>query len=249
MKKNKSKYIVAILFIIIGIGLIGSGVYLSNINPPSPKGDSKEKLSFELPEDSKLSIKNCKTEFCEMPETDYYNLLVNNWNYKLLTEKITKINQDTRNYYDQANKSTTDTEKCAAVKDLYFHEQRVITQYYNYENDKYVSIAVQRDIVNLCENKLERKKIEWYLYDKKNNKLLSQVEFKNKENITSEEITAATESVIKTINDEEKLNIIPQKEYDDVVYFYDFQGNILISFYVPEKNTYYAGTIRNNSVK
>lgn len=245
MKNKKIINLTMIIISIVGIFLIGGGLYLTSIKPTPVKDEPL----YDLPEESRLYIENCKTDQCPFPEKDSYNKLVLKKDYKALNKKIDKINQDTKKYYEQVKQTTTDTEKCAAVKDLYYHEQRVSTKYFNYENDKYVSIAVQRDIFNLCDNGFERKKIECYIYDKKSHNLLSQEDFLKKENITLEEIEAAYASVIKIINEEDKLNIIPQKQYADTVYYYDFEGNILVSFYVPEKNLYYSGTVRENKNK
>jgi len=230
--------------IVIAIALIGGGAYLT-----TRKTDSKSennKLFYDYPESMRLKITNCKTEDCEMPAEDNYDTLVINSSSKKLTKKIEKINNDTKQYYEQVKNSTTDNERCTAVKDKYYHEQRVVTNYYNYENEKYISIAVQRNIINLCTNEYNRKQIEWYLYDKSKDKLLTQQEFKEAERITDQEITSAIENIIKIINDEEGMNIVPGEQHNDIVVFYDFQGEILISAFIPEKNLYYTGTVRQN---
>ena len=215
--------------IVIAIALIGGGAYLT-----TRKTDSKSennKLFYDYPESMRLKITNCKTEDCEMPAEDNYDTLVINFSSKKLTKKIEKINNDTKQYYEQVKNSTTDNERCTAVKDKYYHEQRVVTNYYNYENEKYISIAVQRNIINLCTNEY---------------KLLTQQEFKEAERITDQEITSAIENIIKIINDEEGMNIVPGEQHNDIVVFYDFQGEILISAFIPEKNLYYTGTVRQN---
>lgn len=231
--------------IIGSITMIGMGTYMkiSKTNPNS----SNEKMNIALPESKRLKITNCKVDDCQITPVDNYDTLVIDSSYKKLNKKIEKINKDTKKYYDETNSSTTNNERCIEVKDKFYHEQRVTTHYYNYENKKYISVAVQRNIINLCTNEYTRKQVEWYLYDKNKDKLLTQEEFKKAENITDKEITAAIKNIIKIINDEEEESIVYGKQHNDIVVFYDFKGSIILSVFIPEKNIYYTGTVRQNN--
>lgn len=247
MKKTK-KIIVTVVFI-LAITFLASGVYLLVSKPDNKKITKDNNKFYSMPEEKRLSIKNCKTSICHTTETDYYDTLVVNDEYKALNEKVKKINKETKALYKMANESTTNTAQCASVKDMYYHEYRVNSVYFNYENDKYASVAVQRNIINLCANTYERKQLEWYLYDKGNKKLLTQEQFKEKEEITESAITLVINNTIQQINKDESTNIQPKVQYTDTVVFYDYQGNILVSFYIEELNTYTDAIVKVNVEK
>lgn len=246
---QKSKKIILIIIFILAISLLASGLYLL-VSKPNKTAVTKDNQKFySMPENQRLSIKNCKTSTCHTTEIDYYDTLVINEEYKALNEKVKQINQETKKYYNMANESNTNTPQCASVKELFHHEYRVNSVYFNYENDNYASIAVQRNIINLCTDTYERKKLEWYLYDKNSKQLLTQEQFKETEKITDSAITLVINNTIQQINKDESTNIQPKMQYEDIILFYDYQGNVLVSFFVEELNTYADAIVKVNVEK
>jgi hypothetical protein len=240
MKKRK-KLIISVIILIIAVCLIILGILFFTDKSSEEVADN---LFYSYPESERKTVKNCKTSDCEIPEEDTYLQLKLNTSYKLLDEKIDSINKDTLKYYKMANESDTNGSNCSSVKKLYYHEKRFTTDYFNYENEYYVSIAVQRTEYNLCSNDVTRSQVEWYMYDKENDKLLAQEELIEIENITQEEINKAITSAIDIINNEEDTEVSFQNDYSDIVLFYDYNGEILVSFYVPEMKLYYIGNVR-----
>lgn len=243
-KRNLNKLLLLILIIVLVIiAIIISVVYFKTKNT-SKETYMDEKYFFSYPEEEIKTIKNCKTSTCEIPKSDDYIQLKLNKSYGVLDEKVEKINSDTLKYYDLINATTTDSDSCSKVKSLYYHEKRLSTDYYNYENDNYISIAVQRTEFNLCTSKVSRSQVEWYMYDKANNKLITQEEFKEIEDILDDEIELKIKEAISNLSEEENIDIAVQDDYSDIVLFYGYGGRIFVSFYVPEISLYYVGNIR-----
>jgi hypothetical protein len=240
MKKIK-KLIFPIIILIVAVILIVLGILFFTNKDSEEVADN---LFYSYPESERKTVKNCKKSDCEIPQEDTYLQLKLNTSYKLLDEKIDSINKDTLEYYNTVSKSNTNGSNCSNVKKIYYHEKRVTTDYFNYENEYYVSIAVQRTEYNLCSNDVTRSQVEWYMYDKENDKLLTQEELIEIEDITQEEINKAITSAIDIINKEEDTEVSLQNDYSDIVLFYDYDGAILVSFYVPEMKLYYIGNIR-----
>ncbi len=238
-KKNKI-IIISLVFLVILAGIL---IFIFSRNNTS-------KQFFDYPETERKSIENCKVEEeCDIWNIDYYDKLVLDKKYDVLEEKISKINNDTEKYYEMVKKSDTKSDNCSKVKDMYNHSKRVVSNYTNYENSKYVSVSVKRIIYDLCEENLEAKQEETYIYDKNSKKIISQDEFKKKEKITDDEVYEAIKKTVKIIKDDVPEGIKLEEKYDDLVLLYGTDGDIYVSFYVKEANAYYTGTVRKNSEK
>lgn len=237
MKSKKKVLIITISVLVIILALVL--IFIFN------KKSSNDQF-FDYPESERKSIENCKAEGCDIWNTDNYDKLVLDKKYDVLKEKIDKINNDTEKYYQMVKKSNTNSDSCSKVKDMYNHRKRVVSHYTNYENKKYLSISVGRIIYDLCEDTIEPKQEETYIYDKKSKKILSQEEFKAKENISDKEIYNAIKKMVKIIKDDVPEGIKLQEKYDDTMLLYGTEGDICVSFYVKEANAYYTGTVREN---
>lgn len=237
--KSKNKIIIVTISIILIIIAI---ILVLVLNKKTSNNDF-----FDYSESDRKSIENCKSEEdCDIWNIDNYDKLVLNKNYDVLKEKIDKINNDTEKYYQMVKKSNTNSESCSKVKNMYNHSKRVVSNYTNYENKKYLSISVGRIIYDLCENTMEPLQEEVYIYDKKDKKILTQDEFKSKENISDKEIYNAIKKMVKMIKDDVPEGIKLQENYDDTILLYGTEGNISVSFYVKEANAYYTGTVRKS---
>lgn len=243
-KDNKKKIVFAIaISILIVIAIVVA--LLFNLNKKST-----DTSFFDYPETERKSIENCKSEEnCDIWNIDYYDKLVLEKKYDVLEEKIDKINKDTEEYYNMVKKSDVNSSKCSNVKDMYNYSKRVVSNYANYENKKYLSVSVGRILYDLCEGTMEPKQIEVYIYDKNDKKIISQDEFKTKEKISDDDIYAAIKKTIKIIKNDIPEGIKLEDKYDDTVLFLDNEGNISVSFYVKVANAYYTATVRDGNEK
>jgi len=238
MKKNGKILILVILILIIVLLVFVGFRFLKNDTK------STEKLFYDYPKEERKTIKICKDDTCSMPINDNYEQLVIDSKYPKLDKKVKEINKKTLKYYEEVKKSTVEGEECANVKDTYYHRMRVSSIYYNYENDKYVSIGVQRKKYDLCTGSFENKDFDVYIYDKKDNKLLTQDEFRVKEKISTDEIKKAIDASMEIIREENDSTTELQGSYDDAFFLYGYNGDLYVAFHVLGDELYYTGTLR-----
>lgn len=239
IKKIQKKYIIVGLLILL-IMLIFALLFSLH--------KDRENDFFDYPDDSTKIIENCRSkDNCDTKNIDSYYKLVLKKSYDGLNEKVDKINADTDKYYKMVKESNTDSPNCSNVKDIYNHSKRVISNYTNYENKKYLSISVGRIIYDLCDNEEEVVQEDAYIYDKRAKRVLSQDEFRKKENITDEEIHDAIKREVKVIEMDFDKKIELKNKDNDIVFLYNVDGSICISFYVEEVDAYYIAMVRESA--
>lgn len=206
-------------------------------------------FNFELSEANAFKIENCydKNDKNCMHSTNYYYNIVLHGDYPLLQKEVDDINKETKSLYENAKSTLTDTDdvsdSCYAVKDIYRHRVSYGAEYYGYENDDFVTIAIQREEYNFCDNKSYFKQAESYIYDKKDDKIISQDEFKKKLKITDKEINTAIENYVNWLIEQgEEISL--RDTYDNIVLFYGLDGEVYVSFEISELNGYFSSIIR-----
>lgn len=206
------------------------------------------KFNFELSEKNALKIENCYDENnCWMKPVDYYYTLTVDGDYPALQKKVDKINKDTKIDYENAKSSVTETaeegDSCYDVKDVFYHRFSYVRDYYSYEKKDLVSVAVQRKEYSLCDDEVAVNQVEAYIYDKKEDKIISQDEFKKREKITDKEIRTAIEALVN-FSKEQGIDATLYDNYDNVVLFYGNDGEIFVSFEIAEMNGFQISTVR-----
>lgn len=206
------------------------------------------KFNYKLAEKNALKIKNCYDENnCWMKPTDYYYTLVVDGDYPALQKKVDKINKDTKNDYENAKSSVTETaeegDSCYDVKDIFYHRYSYSRDYYAYETKDLVSVAVQRKEYSLCDDEVSVNQVEAYIYDKKTDKIISQEEFKKREKITDKEVRTAIEALVDFTKNQ-GIDTSLYDNYDNIILFYGSEGEIFVSFEIAEMNGFQISTVR-----
>lgn len=236
MKNKRFK----ILLIVIGLLILLTGGLLvtkildvdnSTDNKPIKDSPSKEKFNT-LATKKENTLNVCKEEPCNVYGGQYYHI-----NYsggiKEVETIVNSINNETKQFYEMANNSNMEDESCVSFRDLYNHSLTTFTEYHNYENENFVSLATLRMVKNICTNKVESEQVA-YIYDKTEKKVITQEEFITKLNVTQEEIDSAIQQSLDVVNNYDGTNYTIENTYQngvrDSLIFYNDDGKLFISY-------------------
>ncbi len=236
MKKRKIILIIVTgtLFIILGVTL---KVYEIDY---SQKG-------IYLNEFKTKKIYNCKSTNCITNYYDTYETIDYNGNNKNIKKLLKEINKKTYKYYNLVKNDKVNKKQCDSYTDILLKDTSIVTEYYLYENERYISIVLDRQKSYICLNKIEQLPIEVYIYNKKKNIVETQKEFRQEQGLTDKDIN---KSIINGIN---KYNLTSDKKIKSKdtrkkgkrknIVFYDNNGNLAVLFYNYKEKDYYFATI------
>ena len=217
MKKKNKIIIVGIIILLIAVLV---SIILLKVVKLNAKNDDGYFFSF----DQKYTIKICKSNDCKVSNEIKYDILELKNDIPELKSTIKKINDETITYYNETKNSKLDSEECANVKDIYKYRNITKTFFSNYESDKYIVISVNRIHQDLCLEKSINYSQDVYIYDKINKKIISEKEFKERENITDDLINTA----IQYYNEDHNTKCIIN---ENSKIYYSNEGNLIISAY------------------
>lgn len=167
-------------------------------------------------------------------EYSYDDEKIQNW--------IKKINQDTESLYQEAINSNTNGEDCFEVRDIYKYKFSNKIYYYIYNNDEYISLAVERLKINLCTKENVQSSVETFIYSKFRGQQITQEEFINELGLDDIFIQTTIENNILEfdfMNDNTKDALSNYKLY------FDYDGNLMVGYYYNLDNSYYSAVIDN----
>lgn len=222
----------SLVFLIIGISL-GIKQTTSNIQKRKPE----KMVSIK-----KTNLKICKTKNCFAGNMNLYYTLTVNTNNEKLKKIIENINNETNKQKKQTLKSTLNDESCAGLNNKYNYSYISNIEMNLYENDKYLSIAFQRENTNLCTEQSIKTAPEVYIYSKKQDKILSQKEFQKAMKIDLNKVEANIVVSIDTLNKTNNTNntlastLVNGKQ--NLKFFYDSFGKVKCYYYQSGTNSY-----------
>ena len=210
----------SLVFLIIGISL-GIKQTTSNIQKRKPE----KMVSIK-----KTNLKICKTKNCFAGNMNLYYTLTVNTNNEKLKKIIENINNETNKQKKQTLKSTLNDESCAGLNNKYNYSYISNIDMNLYENDKYLSIAFQRENTNLCTEQSIKTAPEVYIYSKKQDKILSQKEFQKAMKIDLNKvegnIVVSIDTLNKTNNTNNTLDSTLVNGKQNLKFFYDPFGKV-----------------------
>lgn len=239
MKKKKMVFIGIVIFL-IGLGITGSGLYLSMHKEEKEKKVNVKQNTLTPDDFGIFSLTNKKKlEVCQTKDNcDRLDAIFSQINYEgkntIINQLITTINDKTEQYYNQMKNSTLEDASCINVKEKYKYSILPTTQYNLFENENYISIAITREIRNLCNETTETVPLESYFYDKKAGKLIEPSERVVLLNISDEKVYTVIE---QSYREREKLegvnrNIEELKVNGKIEYtlYYSTEGTLLAAY-------------------
>ena len=235
MKKNKNsrKVIVSIIVIVL---LIILGIF--GFTKMNSSNDDVVNTNF-WDYDNTNQLKICKKENdCQRPVYDIYDLIEVKYDYKELNKELDRVNKETMKLYEEAKASDVKDSTCDSVRSKYNYRLSNRVHFDNYENSYVISIAVHRMQTDLCTNETRTLSFEAFTYDKESKKLLTQEEIKESEQITDEEIAKSIKEATERLSSDENKEYELQDNYEDVIVYYGYDGEMKIAFEVPEADIY-----------
>ena len=210
-----------IIVCLIGVSFLGIGLYLVLSNDKTKLSDVG---SFELI--NKKYIKNCLTDNCNVPD-DLYAHLSYNLDNEVINKSLSTMNGNTDYYYEYITGSNFNS--CNPID--YAYERSISNEFYNYINDDYITFSVNRVETNFCTNKKIFLPIEVYIYDREDEKILTQDEFIKELGYTDE---ALNKIVTDYLNNNDK-DLVRDSYYGKALY-YKSDGKLYLSFSCDEEN-------------
>ena len=209
------------LLIFAGLVALGIGVYFMFFS-------SNEVVTVE-PKYKKISGTDiCYNENCLVKQKNYYRLVYHT-NIEEIDKVVNMINRQTLNYFHKYENSTS----CDEMNSIYRYQYMMATDYYVFSNNRFMSIAIQRSKVNLCNQKEKVKPMKVWIYDLVKKKFITNSEFRETLNISSKKIE---KGVIKNMKMQHELSLLYDGDVDyqfnnDDRLYYDFDGNLYLSYY------------------
>lgn len=237
MRKNTKKLLIILLIILAILIVITIASLIILLTQ-----DKKEKSDYKL--DGLKEFSMCVDENnCPLPGgRATYAYMEMDTNIKVINDKLTSINKDTEKYYKKAKNSDMKSSECAENSKYFTHSFHTNNQYYQYENNNYISIGVKRVTYNLCTNESKSLKPEIYIYDKKTDKIINQDSFKKQLNMTEENIKSSINFYIMQLENLGANTFTLEDTYkngkQETGLFYDVTGELYIYFKNYKNNTY-----------
>ena len=242
--KNKK---VSIILLIFGLMLLITGVVSVIIQ-------LQNKSNIYVPEETEYTldlidnVSTCYTEICPTISSISLNKINYETDNAELRAGIDKINRESEEYYQMVVESDVSNPSCEMYREELVHDTIVNEYYLIYTKGRYDSVGISRYIYNVCDNIYKYQQVEVYIYDKKEDKVLSQEEFKNALNLSDEEIRAKINEDLLSPNEGLDASVtIDDVDFNDLVLFYDYNGDLYVSYKETKGNTYRMTRLENNN--
>lgn len=235
----KKKILITILIILLLLTCIINYIKINN------KKETIQNTTEKIKEPEIVSFKEvlfCKNkEICPITIENKYGELTFDYNDDSIQQWITKINQESENYYQESINSTTNNEICTNVKDIYNYQFIYRSYYINYIGEKYISLSTSRTKFDLCNNTMEELPKKTFLYDIKSKKQITQKELQKELNLSDNFIIEKIKTNIQSLD----LTAPETFNYSDFTLYYDSFGNLLAEYRLPTKRNYSATIINH----
>lgn len=236
MKKN----IVPIVLIVIGIILMGFGIFTVFLTPEK-KEYPKKIEGYDVKEFD--TLETCLDENCEYKQTDLYADISFDYDSDVLQNAIKKLNESTKKYYNMAKNSTVDTTTCVTPS-ANQNSIRISSDYNVYSDGKVITLNIKRTQLNICTNETESYQSENYVYNLETDKMLNLKETMEKLNITNKDINEAIKNSNDSLSQAYQVPINTKDNYADIKIYYNTAGDLYVSYYVDELNEYMSALLR-----
>ena len=191
---------------------------------------------FELIDVEKISMCKEGTQ-CPISNPSVFGNISFDTDITELKDAIADMNDETQKYKDKVLKSNFNSSMCEGHDENYKYSLSVSSMYDYYSNDKYISVSIIRNTFNICSSVTAGVEPKIAIYDKVNNKMLKQKEFKQSLGVTDEMVYKIINDNIDMLNEVENNNINNKKEYDYVL-FYNTLGELTIGYYLDAYQNY-----------
>ena len=201
--------------------------------------------------DSSLEVEVCKNkDNCPIALRTVYSMISMKTENDDIKKVLDKINKETKNRYNQTKNSKFDDSKCPNAKDIYNYSYLSTLDYSLYENDEYISISINRYNRDLCLNTNNMDKPESYIYSKKDNRFITGDDLRKIFEISDKRIEVSIKNIISKLNNSLGKKYTYENTFNngkqELIYYFDYEGNLNVYFHSNEDNSYYNSTLIYN---
>lgn len=197
--------------------------------------------NFKINED--LKIDNCQENSSCEENIIVYPILEYQGKIKEIKKLVNKINKETKSNYQESLNSSLNQESCQLFQYTFAHSIIFDNTLNWYENGGFIAISKISRRQNICQENANTYATSSYIYDKEEQKILTNKELLKKINITESSVLKKIEKNIKSINNNQstnyKLSNTYQNNQPSYNLFYDNEGILMISYLQKENNQLY----------
>ena len=243
-KRNKIILIITLIIFVLIVIAFACLIRYKNIEQKEETPQKQE--NFDV--NQSLEVDICKNqENCPIAKKTVYSMIEMKTDNEQIKKVLDKINKETKKRYNQTINSSFDNEKCPNNKDIYNYSYLSTLDYSLYENNDYISINIIRYNEDLCLNTNTMEKPKSYIFSKKENKFISDNDLKKQFKIDNKQIENSIKRVIKNMNNVFKKNYKYEDTFldgkQDLIYYFDYEGNLNVYFHINEDNSYSSCTL------
>lgn len=249
MNKRKKVIIILIILIIITIGFL---IFLLTQNQSSSshtitaiKQNKKEEI-FKIETKEFNHCKNPDDERCKYVNNSL-RYITSNKSYPLLDKAIKETNKIVEEKYNEIIHSNLDSTECDKVKDIYNYRKIYMMGEFLYETNNIIGIAYEITGIDICTGKRTSPLFNSYIYDVKQNKMLSNDEILKLYNIEKDFITKAISDNISYWNKENSTNYTIKDLNNNYKLYLSREGNLEVFYTLQQENTTYTTTVKKQT--
>ena len=187
----------------------------------------------------------CKEgRMCKAPQMVEFTTFKYDTKNPKIAKIVDDINDQIQKDYQKTIDSKIDSDECSNGND-YQYQYAVLETFHIYTDTRYVVLGLTRSEFHLCSDEPSSHKYhqaDIKIFDLKEDKVISQEEFKKQLNITDEMIRKTIDDSMKEYVESKMLGSLsnPTVDYDDVVLFFDGDFGLQVSVKIKELNAYLA---------
>lgn len=236
--KKTGIVIISMLIIILLAVIIYNGVYLPLIED---KQSTIKHLTLEY-----KTLDNCYDQLnCAVPYSDYATIGTDIPTTNLMNV-LNSLNTKMDEVYNKSLNSTDmTTPECIEYSSLYKRSVMGENNLTIYDSDNLLGLTLLSRETNLCTS-VSNEDLDVYVYDVKNDKVLTNDEIKEKYDITDAMISSTIEANVDAINEINELNF--STDINEYNLYIGNDGTIGVYYKQPEDSLYY-NVLLNKQVK
>lgn len=249
MNKRKTLIITLIILIIITISFIiflltQNKVFSQNTTTTIHQNKKEEIFKIEPKEFN--HCKNPDDERCKYVNNSL-RYITSNKSYPLLDKAIKETNKIVEEKYNEVINSTLDSTECDKVKDIYNYRKIYMMGEFLYETNNIIGIAYEITGIDICTEKRTSPLFNSYIYDVKQNKMLSNDEILKLYNIEEDFITKAISDNISYWNKENSTNYTIKDLNNNYKLYLSREGNLEVFYTLQQENITYTTTVKKQT--
>lgn len=241
---KKKKILIIILTILISVTLCFLG-FLVIKNLKKPTNNPKEEV-FKVSPQEFNHCKNEKDERCKYVGNTLRYISTDK-SYPLLNNAIEETNSIVEEKFMETIHSNLEAQECDAVRDIYNYRKIYMMAEFLYETKDLVGIAYEITGIDICTEKRTSPLFNSYIYDVKQNKMLSNDEILKLYNIKKDFITKAISDNISYWNKINSTNYTIKDLNNNYKLYLSREGNLEVFYTLQQENTTYSTIIKSIS--